>query len=55
MDSYVEDVQLLVDKAANVDVQSGNYRTTLQATSWGGYVEITQLLLDKGATTETGI
>ena len=42
-------VQILLDKGADVNAQSGPYSDTLQAALTGGCDEVVQILLEKGA------
>ncbi|EUC28323.1 hypothetical protein COCCADRAFT_30391 [Bipolaris zeicola 26-R-13] len=46
---HYEMIEILVDKGADVNAQSGQYGNALQAASTKGYKEIAMLLLDKGA------
>ncbi|KZL84030.1 nacht and ankyrin domain protein [Colletotrichum incanum] len=46
---HKEIIQILLDKGANANTQSGEFRTALYAASFSGHKEIVQKLLDKGA------
>lgn len=47
---FLESVETLVDKGADVNVQAGVYGNALIAASASGHTEIVQLLVEKGAT-----
>ena len=47
---FLESVEKLVDKGADVNVQAGVYGNALIAASASGHIEIVQLLVEKGAT-----
>ncbi len=48
-EGYLEIVQILLEKDADIDAQGGYYGTALQAASYGGHLDVVQFLLEQGA------
>ena len=46
---HEENGKLLLDKGADLNLQSGEYRSALQAASFAGHEEIVKLLLENNA------